>query len=81
MLQCLLQCFPPSLPPAAQRRILPADFTDAIKQTENISHFLEGASSFGLPAEDSFHVDDLRLDYDMARVVLSLSALKALAGS
>lgn len=51
----------------------------AIKQTENISHFLEGASAFGLPLEDCFQVDDLRLDDDMARVVLSLSSLKSLA--
>ena len=57
----------------------PGRFTDAIKQTENISHFLESASSFGLPLEDCFQVDDLRLDDDMARVVLSLSALKSLA--
>ena len=59
----------------------PGRFTDGIKQAENISHFLEGASSFGLPLEDCFQVDDLRLDDDMARVVLSLSALKSLAES
>lgn len=65
------------LKPGSVRKIHSAKH--ALKQKENLSHFLEGAKAFGLPLQDCFMVDDLFEDDDMCRVVLGLNALKKLS--